>query len=86
MPYLMRTPTVEELPALSTLCFRSKAVWGYDNDFMEACRRELSFDPIELRSTSIVLAEEHGRTVGVAHVKVVGKEADLSSFSLSRPC
>ncbi|UQR62267.1 GNAT family N-acetyltransferase [Bradyrhizobium sp. C-145] len=77
MPYLMRTPAVEELPALSALCFRSKAVWGYDNDFMEACRRELSFDPLELQSTSIVVAEEHGRIVGVAQVKVVGKEADL---------
>lgn len=77
MPYLMRTPAVEELPALSALCFRSKAVWGYDNDFMEACRPELSFDPLELRSTSIVVAEEHGRIVGVAQVKVVGREADL---------
>jgi hypothetical protein len=44
---------IEELPALSALCFRSKAVWGYDNDFMEACRRELSIEPCDLRSTSI---------------------------------
>lgn len=77
MPYLMRTPAVEELPALSALCFRSKAVWGYDNDFMEACRPELTFDPLELRSTSIVVAEENGRIVGVAQVKVAGKEAEL---------
>ena len=77
MPYLMRTPTVDQLPALSALCVRSKAVWGYDNDFMEACRRELSFDPLELRSTSIVVVEEHGRIVGVAQIKVVGKVADL---------
>jgi GNAT superfamily N-acetyltransferase len=77
MPYLIRTPAAEELPALASLCFRSKAVWGYDNDFMEACRRELSFDPLELRSTSIVVAEEHGRIVGVAQVKVIRKQADL---------
>ncbi|MBC9878398.1 GNAT family N-acetyltransferase [Bradyrhizobium sp. INPA01-394B] len=77
MPYLMRTPALEELPALSALCFRSKAIWGYDDDFMEMCRRELSFDALELRSTSIVVAEEHGKIVGVAQVKVVGKEADL---------
>lgn len=77
MPYLMRTPAVEELPTLSALCFRSKAAWGYDNDFMEACRHELSFDPLELQSTSIVAAEEHGRIVGVAQIKVMGKEADL---------
>lgn len=77
MPYLMRTPSVEELPALSALCFRSKAIWCYDNDFMEACRRELSFDALELRSTSIVVAEERGKIVGVAQVKVIGKEANL---------
>lgn len=77
MPYLMRAPTDEELPALSALCFRSKAIWGYDNHFMEACRRELSFDASELRSTSIVVAEERGKIVGVAQVKVAGKEAQL---------
>lgn len=77
MPYLLRSPGVEELPALSALCFRSKAVWGYDKDFMEACRRELSLDPDELQSTSIAVAEDHGKIVGIAQVKVVGNEADL---------
>lgn len=74
---LMRIPTLEELPALSALCFRSKAIWGYDHDFMEACRRELSFDASELRSTSIVVAEERGKIVGVAQVEVAGNEAEL---------
>lgn len=77
MPYLLRSPAVEELPALSALCFRSKAVWGYDKDFMEACRRELSIDPDEMRSTSIAIAQDHGKIVGIAQVKVVGNEADL---------
>jgi GNAT superfamily N-acetyltransferase len=77
LPFLFRTPTVEELPALSALCFRSKAVWGYDNDFMEACRRELSIEPCELRSTSIAVAEDNGKIVGVAQIEVDGGEADL---------
>jgi GNAT superfamily N-acetyltransferase len=77
LPLLFRTPAVEELPALSTLCFRSKAVWGYDHDFMEACRNELSIDPNELRSTSIAVAEDQGKFVGIAQVKVVGSEAEL---------
>jgi GNAT superfamily N-acetyltransferase len=74
---IIRPPEDEELPALSALCFRSKAVWGYDNDFMEACRRELSIELCDLRSTSIAVAEENGRVVGVAQVKVVGSGADL---------
>jgi GNAT superfamily N-acetyltransferase len=74
---IIRSPAVEELPALSALCFRSKAVWGYDNDFMEACRKELSIEPDDLRSTSVVVAERNGRLIGVAQIKIVGSEADL---------
>jgi GNAT superfamily N-acetyltransferase len=73
----IRPPGIEELPALSALCFRSKAVWGYDNDFMEACCRELSIEPCDLRSTSIAVAEQDGRLVGVAQIKVTGSGADL---------
>jgi GNAT superfamily N-acetyltransferase len=74
---IIRPPALEELPALSALCFRSKAVWGYDNDFMEACRRELSIEPSDLRSSSIAVAEQEGMLVGAAQIKVVGSEADL---------
>jgi GNAT superfamily N-acetyltransferase len=74
---ILREPTVEELPALSALCLRSKAAWGYDNHFMEACRGELTIEPCDLRLTSIAVAEEDGKIVGVAQVKVVGREADL---------
>ncbi|QIP09281.1 GNAT family N-acetyltransferase [Bradyrhizobium symbiodeficiens] len=44
---------------------------------MEACRRELSIDPDEMISTSIAVAEDYGKIVGIAQVKVVGSEADL---------
>ena len=62
----IRNPVVDELPSLSDLCFRSKAVWGYDEAFMEACRSELSFYPRDLQLTC-----------GVVQVAVVGDEADL---------
>jgi GNAT superfamily N-acetyltransferase len=52
-------------------------VWGYDNDFMEACRRELTIEPSDLGSTSIAVAEKDGKIVGIAQIKVVGSEADL---------
>jgi GNAT superfamily N-acetyltransferase len=52
-------------------------VWGYDNDFMEACRKELTIEPCDLRSTSIAVAEKNSKIVGVAQIKVVGIEADL---------
>ena len=68
---------IDELSSLSDLCFRSKAVWGYDEEFMEACRGELSFAPRDLASTSIAVAEHDGKPIGVAQVKVVDDEADL---------
>jgi GNAT superfamily N-acetyltransferase len=77
LPLTIRSPTLDELPMLSDLCLRSKAVWGYDAAFMAAVRRELSFEPHELGSTVIAMAEQDGTAVGVVQVKVVADEADL---------
>ena len=77
MPLTIRTPRVDELRCLSDLCFRSKAVWGYDEEFMEACRGELSLEPRDLQLTPIAVAECDGKPIGVAQVKVVDDEADL---------
>ena len=73
----IRSPTVDELPRLSDLCFRSKPVWGYDEAFLEACRSELSFHPRDLQLTCVAVAEDEGRLVGVVQVTIVGDEADL---------
>jgi GNAT superfamily N-acetyltransferase len=77
LPPTIRAPTIDELSSLSDLCFRSKAVWGYDEEFMEACRGELSFEPRDLALTFIAVAEHNGKPIGVAQVKVVDGEADL---------
>lgn len=77
MPLTIRPPTLDELPGLSDLCFRSKAIWGYDEAFMEACRGELSFQPRDLELTPIAVAEHDGKPIGVAQLKVVDGEADL---------
>lgn len=77
MPLTIRPPTIDELSGLSDLCFRSKAAWGYDEEFMEACRGELSFEPRDLDLTPIAVAEHDGKLIGVAQLKVVDDEADL---------
>jgi GNAT superfamily N-acetyltransferase len=77
VPLTIRAPTLNELSGLSDLCFRSKAVWGYDEKFMEACRRELSFEPRDLEFTPIAVADHNGRPIGVAQIRVVDGEADL---------
>jgi GNAT superfamily N-acetyltransferase len=73
----LRDPRQNELPDLSELCLRSKAVWGYDDAFMIACRTELTLRPDELQSTHIRVAERYSTVVGLAQVKVAGTDADL---------
>jgi GNAT superfamily N-acetyltransferase len=80
MELLIRLPKVEELPGLGELCLRSKAVWGYDAAFMAACRVELSFQPDELSSSRIAVAERAGAILGVAQVKLIGQDADLTKL------
>ena len=73
----LRDARQDELPALSELCLRSKAVWGYDDAFMMACRTELTLRPDELRSTHIQVAERDSTVIGLAQLKVTGTDADL---------
>jgi GNAT superfamily N-acetyltransferase len=80
MQLLIRAPDVDELPALSELCMRSKAVWGYDADFMAACRAELTFDPRDLSSSQIAVAASGDSILGVAQVRMVGRDADLTKL------
>jgi GNAT superfamily N-acetyltransferase len=80
MQLVIRAPVAEELPDLSELCMRSKAVWGYDADFMAACRKELTFDPRDLSSSRIAVAEQGNNIVGVAQVKMAGRDADLQKL------
>jgi N-acetylglutamate synthase-like GNAT family acetyltransferase len=73
----MRKAKPEDIEALNALCFRSKAVWGYDDGFMEACREELSLEPAEIDTTEIAVIEAEGKIIGMAQVETDGGEAEL---------
>ena len=73
----LRDARQSELPTLSELCLRSKAVWGYDDAFMAACRTELTLRPGELQSTYLQVAVRDCTIVGLAQVKVADTDADL---------
>jgi len=80
MHLTIRAPVVEELPALSELCMRSKAVWGYDAAFMAACRAELTFDPGDIDTSRIAVATRDDSVLGVAQVRMIGPDADLQKL------
>ena len=77
MTLIIRQPTVDELPILSDLCLRSKAVWGYDAAFMNACREELTLRPDDLITSHIGVAAAGTAPIGVVQVVVEGDEGDL---------
>jgi hypothetical protein len=40
-----RPATTADASTLSTIALETKALWGYDETFMRACRAELTFRP-----------------------------------------
>lgn len=80
MQFLIRAADIDELPALSGLCMRSKAVWGHDAAFLAACRAELSFHPDDLVSSRVAVAATADGILGVVQVRSAGSTADLAKL------
>jgi GNAT superfamily N-acetyltransferase len=76
----LRAARATELEALSVLCLRSKAVWGYDEKFMNACRAELTLTPRDVTTSRIQVAERGGVVIGVAQVRGAGEVAHLEKL------
>ena len=49
---------------LSDLALRSKGHWGYDAEFLEACRAELTVDPADIGQRRVTVAERAGAVIG----------------------
>ena len=76
----LRAPRQDELAMLGELCLRSKAVWGYDEAFMAACRAELTLHPHELQSTHLQAAECGTSIAGLVQVKAADTDAELQKL------
>ena len=61
---IVRPARPAEAPLLSQLAFESKAHWGYDAEFMRACREELTISEEELDREPSHVAEIAGQAVG----------------------
>ncbi|HTL86505.1 MAG TPA: GNAT family N-acetyltransferase [Acidimicrobiia bacterium] len=60
----IRDARIDDCDELSALAFASKAYWGYDDAFMEACRAELTVTPDDLGRASLRVAEQDGSILG----------------------
>jgi len=55
----------QDAAVLSDIAFRSKAYWGYDETFTEACRYDLMISPLDIASRSYYLVERGGQALGL---------------------
>ncbi|HEY8039705.1 MAG TPA: GNAT family N-acetyltransferase [Polyangiaceae bacterium] len=76
----IRPARPDEAAALSDLALRSKAVWGYDADFLERCRAELTLHPEQIVPWRAHVADEAGVIVGFFTVKGSPPEGELDSL------
>jgi GNAT superfamily N-acetyltransferase len=59
----LRQAKPDELNQINDMVMRSKAHWGYDADFLESCREELTLTMAQLVSENTrVAANQHGVT------------------------
>ncbi len=71
----IRRALPDEAPFLSGLALRSKAHWGYSQEFLNSCRSELTVEPSHIDSDSFdhVVAVENGSIVGFYALESVSK-------------
>jgi GNAT superfamily N-acetyltransferase len=69
----VRVARAGEAEALTALCVRSKAYWGYDDAFMRLSRASLTVSDVDIASGRVLVAERQGLVFGVARVEPDGE-------------
>jgi GNAT superfamily N-acetyltransferase len=69
----VRQAQAGEAQALTALCVRSKAHWGYDDAFMRSSRPSLTVSDTDIASGHVLVATDDGRIAGVARVEPDGE-------------
>lgn len=64
MDVTLRPAAEADIAALAELALRSKGYWGYDDAFLEACRKELTLTAPRLAAERVRVAERGGRAAG----------------------
>jgi GNAT superfamily N-acetyltransferase len=61
---VFRAARGDEADLLTEVALRSKGYWGYDQEFLDACRAELTFRPEDVATRRIVVADSSSGIVG----------------------
>lgn len=72
---LFRLAKAGEEASLTELCVRSKAYWGYDADFLNATREDMTVKPSAVRKGMVLVAESaSGKVLGVSALGEIDDE------------
>lgn len=80
MNLVLRAALPNEADLLTGLCLRSKAVWGYDDAFMAACRVELTITQQDFARSQIRVAVQDDRIMAMAQLAQHGRIADIDKL------
>lgn len=73
----IRQASLSEATQLTELALRSKGHWGYDPEFLHACRIDLTLTPEYIASSSVFVIEEEGSIAGFYSLSGEGTEVEL---------
>ena len=77
----LRPAKAEECGTLSALALRSKAYWGYDPRFIQACRDELAVSPAGIAAGRVMVLVEEDTPLGF-YALDPGERRDEAEISL----
>ena len=81
----IRPARAEEADALTDICVRSKAYWGYDETFMNACHAELVVTRANIENSRFMVAELKGVPVAVSEIVLDQGVANLERLFVDAP-
>ena len=70
----------DEAGLLTSIALWSKAHWGYDTAFMQACVPALTLTPAHIQAEPFFVLEEDGLVLGFGGLRVEGDEAELTNL------
>src|SRR5712692_371201 len=79
---IVRPARIEEAAALSDLCVRSKAIWGYDDGFLGLAREALQVKPTRIEAGDVWIATVADHSI--AGVVSLGPGDDADSLDLDK--
>ncbi len=81
MGYIIERAEPKQAKELGELAFRSKAFWGYSDDFMQACRDELSYSEKELQDHHAYVLKNNDQVIGFYILKQLSEDvSDLDAL------